>query len=48
MGEWYEREPENDPILEGIPTDWSIFLAAFAVVCVLAGIAIYKIWMWLF
>lgn len=48
MSEWNEYEPEDDPVLEGIPTDWSIFLAAFAVICALAGIAIYKLWVWLF
>ena len=48
MGEWYECEPEDDPLQEGTSTDQSVFLAAFALVCVLAGAAICKIGMWLF
>lgn len=47
MGEWYKHEPEDDPLLEGIPTGWSVFLAAFGLVCALAGVGIYKLWMWL-
>lgn len=48
MGEWYEREPEDDPVIQGIPTDWSKFLAVFAVICALFGVAVYKLWMWIF
>lgn len=48
MGEWYEHESEDDPVVQGIPTDWSVFLAVFAVICALAGVTAYKIWMWVF
>ena len=46
MGEWYEHD--DDPMSEGIPTNWSGQLTGIIIAVVaLIGFAARKMWMWL-
>lgn len=49
MGEWFESdlEPDDDPLLQGIPTNWSGQLAGIIAAAALIAAAAYKMWMWL-